>query len=161
MAGMDWKLAGFVICMFVTMFWLCSFVAATLLCSPVLFKPLPRRTRLALPFRGDDHTEMPRPVDRTSARSHFNKWLYPLLPVFWVFMLVLTVLVIVPAIAAMCFCAVCMNFRYCRRATYRALRQQQAIFPFSRSYPVGLAILVRRIATSYYPKLQFVPDPPS
>src|SRR4051812_36040693 len=94
---------------FVAMFWLLSFVAALLLCSPVLLKRLPRRHRLRLPTADEA-----RAMQQARATQHVDSkpprpsvWLYLLYPVLAPTMIVLFVLVLVPAFAAMWFSAVC------------------------------------------------------
>ncbi len=136
---MVWQLLGIV-----GMFWLLSFVAALLLCSPALFKRLPRRRRLRL-TRGN---EVSFPLAGSTQSQRSSIWQYLLLPIFGPFMLALLVLVLIPAFAAMWLSVVCVNFRYCRRATYRALRQRRAVLPSCRSYPTALAVFARKIAAS-------------
>ena len=134
---------------FVAMFWLLSFVAALLLCSPVLLERLPRRHRVRLPtsdeVRAMQQARVTQHVDSKPPRG--SVWLYLLYPILAPMMIVLFVLVLVPAFAAMWFCAVCMNFRYFRRATYRVLRRRSAMQSFFLSYPIGLAIYVQKIVS--------------
>ena len=132
---------------FVAMFWLLSFVAALLLCSPVLLEPIPRRHRVRLPtsdeVRAMQQARVRRHVESKPPPAAF--WLYLLYPILAPMMIVLFVLVLVPAFAAMWFSAVCMNFRYFRRATYRALRRRRAVLSFFLSYPIGVALFVQKI----------------
>ena len=132
---------------FVGMFWLLSFIAASLLCSPALFTQLPRRHRLRLPTADEARVMQQARVAKggDSKAPRDSAWMYLLLPIFAPMMLVLFVLVLVPAFIAMWLSVVCVNYRYCRRAVYRALRRRHAILSFWWSYPIGLAVFIRKI----------------
>ena len=130
---------------FVGMFWLFAFIAALLLCAPVLFKRLPRRYRLRLPT-ADEIRANPR-IESKPPRD--SKWRYLLLPIVGPFMLALFVLVLIPAFVAMWLCEVAMNYRYIRRTTYRALRRKQATLALCRSYPTGFAVFLKKIVATH------------
>jgi hypothetical protein len=130
---------------FVGMFWLLAFIAAMLLCAPILFKRLPRRYRLRLP-NADEIRASP-PVESKPPRV--SNWRYLLLPIVGPFMLALVVLVLFSAFAAMGLCALAMNYRYCRRMTYRALKRRHAVLAYCRSYPTGFAVFVKKIVATH------------
>src|SRR5262245_47494222 len=124
---------------FVGMFWLLSFVAAMLLCSPALFNQLPRRHRA----RKSTQSEARSAPQGEPKHLHSSNWRYFLIPVVAPIMLALLVLVLIPAFVAMWLGVVCVNFRYCRRAAYRALRRRGAVLASCRSYPSAFAVFFR------------------
>jgi len=143
MVVFGWALA------FVGMSWLLSFLAASLLCSPALLKRLPRRHRFRLPSSDEARTiqEARTTKQVESEPRRCSVWLYLLLPIVAPMMIALLVLVLLPAFAAMGLCAVCMNYRYCRQAAYRSLRRRHAILSLCRSYPIGLAVFIRKLVS--------------
>jgi hypothetical protein len=132
---------------FVGMFWLLSFFAASILCSPALFQRLPRRHRVRLPTSDEARAmRQARTTQQVSSKAPRNSvWLYLLVPIYVPMMIALFAMVLLPAFAAMWCCAVCMNFRYFRIATCRVLRRRIAMQSFLLSYPIGLALFVRRM----------------
>ena len=132
---------------FVAMFGLLAFVAALILVSPSLMAKLPRRRRFRPPTAAE--LLVPRPIKAGAPQESRLSRCLPLIlmPVTNPQVALLTV-VIVPAFAAIYLGVVAQNFRYCRRATYRALRRKSVFCAGCLSYPIGLTVFVRKIAVA-------------
>ena len=127
-------------CLFyVAIWWLFTFIATLVLCSPSFF----RRDSLRRPYRIPQYdtsvTETP------SALPSVPIWRR----VCWIIvgspMVVLAVLVLFPAVFTMAFVATVHSYRYYRLLAYRALRRQHHSLAFPLSFSSGFMVFIHRL----------------